>query len=73
MNFLYTVSAESVDVSGGINSGPAALPLPNICELNAGGESQPDSMITQIIAVSTSRLYFGENTLMPQRTCLQPQ
>lgn len=59
VNFLYIVSAENVDASRGINTGPAALPLPNICELNAGGESQPNSTITQRTAVSMSSLYFG--------------
>lgn len=59
VNFLYIVSAENVDASGGINTGPAALPLPNVCELNAGGESQPNSTITQRTAVSMSSLYFG--------------
>lgn len=39
VNFLYTVSAENVNVSQGMNTVLAALPLPNICELNAGGES----------------------------------
>lgn len=41
-----------------MNTGLAALPLPDTCELNAGGESQPKSVITQKIAVSTSSLYF---------------
>lgn len=59
MNFLYIVSAENVDVSTGMNTGLAALPLPNICELNAGGESQPKCVITQKIVVSISSLYFG--------------
>lgn len=39
--FLYIVSAENVDVSAGINTGPAALPLPSIYELNAGEKANP--------------------------------
>lgn len=58
-NLLYAVSTVNVDASGGINTGPAALPLPNICELHAREESQPNSVITQVIAVSMSSLYFG--------------
>lgn len=58
MNFLYIASAENVDVSRGMNTGLAALPLPDICELNARGESQPKSVIIQKIVVSISSLYF---------------
>lgn len=57
--FLYIVSAENVDVSAGIDTGQAALPLPSIYELSAGGESQPKSVVTQKIAVATSSLCFG--------------
>lgn len=36
---LYIVSAENVNVSRGRNTGLAALPLPAVCELTAGGQS----------------------------------
>lgn len=57
-NFLYIVSAENVNVSRGMKTGLAALPLPAIWKLSARGESQLKSVVTREIAISISSLYF---------------